>query len=644
MEPKKEDFDFTGWALTTGTVCTDGLVMAENAFAHQDGDTVPLVWGHSSKKSPKSILGTVLLKNVKDGVRAFCSFNNTDEAQHAKEAVRHGDITDLSAWGTKCEKIGNKIVHGAIKEVSLVLNGADPKAKIDTECFAHSDSFIEDFDGEFDNDAIFYLGSIDEENFEHADDKKEEESPKKESDDSESKSEKEIDLPKKFEEALNKLDSDEQKVVLAVIGAAANPDAIETEGEKKKEETDDEVKHSDESEDSFVHEENSEMEETEMQKNVFDSVPASDDTFEFTHEDQAKVIKSAIEGGRSLKEVVKEYLRDNVDFKHDDEPEYGIGHIEWLFPDYKNVENTPEFIKRPDDWVSIVMNGVHHIPFTRIKSMAADITEDEARALGYIKGEEKKMEFFDLIKRTTDPQTIYKLQQLDRDDILDITDFDVVAWLKLEMRMMLNEEIARAILVGDGRPSSSHQKIQESHVRSVANDDALYSIKYLLTYAVDASEDEKSRAYIKGIIKSRKNYRGKGSPVMFVREDVLTDMLLIEDSTGRIIYDSIDKLKNMLRVTEIYTVPVMEDAKYTVKSTDDHDQLGPTGTEHDIIALVLNLDDYYVGADKGGSISMFDDFDIKFNQYQYLIETRISGALVHPRSAITIMSSVEDDG
>lgn len=628
---EEENFDFAGFAITTDTVCSDGLSMAENAFAHQDGDTVPLVWGHTSKKTPKSILGTALLKNVKGGVRAYCTFNHTDEAQHAKEAVNHRDITDLSAWGYNCDKVGNRIVRGAIKEVSLVLKGADPKAKIDTACFAHSDEFIETFDGEFDNNAIFYLGTIDTTDFSHADDSKTEPEAKKSSD---KDPDKEIDVAKEFENVMNKLSEEEQTIVYAVIGAASKPDALK-EGE--------EVKHEDNNDDNeFVHG----MEEDDMQRNVFEN-NKTEPVFEFTHEDQRKVIQMAIDGSRSLRETIKEYLRDNApdEFKHDDDPRaYGIGHIEWLFPDYKNVENTPEFIKRPDDWVSVVMNGVHHVPFSRIKSMAADITEDEARALGYIKGDEKLTEFFDLIKRTTDPQTIYKLQELDNDDIHDITDFDVVAWLKLEMRMMLNEEIARAILVGDGRAANNRQKIQEAHVRSVLNDDPLYSMKYLITYAADATDDEKSRAYIRGIIKSRKGYRGKGSPVMFCKEDVLTDMLLIEDSTGRIIYDSVDKLKNMLRVSAIYTVPVMETSKYTVKTTDDHDQLGPAGTEHDVVAIILNLDDYYVGADKGGSVQMFDDFDIKFNQHYYLIETRMSGALVHPKSAITVMSSVEDDG
>ena len=628
---EEENFDFAGFAITTDTVCSDGLSMAENAFAHQDGDTVPLVWGHTSKKTPKSILGTALLKNVKGGVRAYCTFNHTDEAQHAKEAVNHRDITDLSAWGYNCDKVGNRIVRGAIKEVSLVLKGADPKAKIDTACFAHSDEFIETFDGEFDNNAIFYLGTIDTTDFSHADDSKTEPEAKKSSD---KDPDKEIDVAKEFENVMNKLSEEEQTIVYAVIGAASKPDALK-EGE--------EVKHEDDNDDNeFVHG----MEEDDMQRNVFEN-NKTEPVFEFTHEDQRKVIQMAVDGSRSLRETIKEYLRDNApdEFKHDDDPRaYGIGHIEWLFPDYKNVENTPEFIKRPDDWVSVVMNGVHHVPFSRIKSMAADITEDEARALGYIKGDEKLTEFFDLIKRTTDPQTIYKLQELDNDDIHDITDFDVVAWLKLEMRMMLNEEIARAILVGDGRAANNRQKIQEAHVRSVLNDDPLYSMKYLITYAADATDDEKSRAYIRGIIKSRKGYRGKGSPVMFCKEDVLTDMLLIEDSTGRIIYDSVDKLKNMLRVSAIYTVPVMETSKYTVKTTDDHDTLGPAGTEHDVVAIILNLDDYYVGADKGGSVQMFDDFDIKFNQHYYLIETRMSGALVHPKSAITVMSSVEDDG
>lgn len=636
MDPKKEDYDFAGWVITNNTVCGDGLQMMKDAFKHQDGATVPLVWGHRSNQSPMSILGTALLKNVTDGVRGYFKFNNTNEAQHAKEAVRHGDITDLSAWGYKCDKIGNKIVNGAIKEVSLVVQGSDPKAKIDTMCFAHSDNFIETFDGEFDDNAIFYLGNVD---FIHGDDEKKEETKE------ETKDDEVIDVPKKFEEILNKLDEEEQTIILAVIGAAANPDAVDQ--EVKHSDGDDEEPEEDEIEgNEFQHGEINEMEGNEMHRNIFEQSNENVETkFQFTHEEQTNLIKRASESSRSLKEVIKEYLRDNLpddsEFKHAD-GDYGIGHIAWLFPENKNVETTPEFIKRPDDWVSVVMNGVHHIPFSRIKSMAADITEDDARALGYIKGDEKIEEFFDLIQRVTNPQTIYKLQKLDMDDIRDITDFDVVAWLKLEMRMMLNEEIARAILVGDGRASTSRQKIKEDSVRSISNDEALYSMKYLITYDSDATEDEKSRAYIKGIIKSRKGYRGKGSPVAFMKEDVLTDMLLIEDSTGRIIYDSIDKLKNMLRVREIYTVPVMEDAVYTVKADDDHDALGETGTQHDVIALVLNLDDYYVGADKGGSISMFDDFDIKFNQELYLIETRMSGALVHPRSAITIMASVEE--
>lgn len=632
MKPRNEDFDFTGWALTTGTVCTDGLVMAENAFQHMDGKTVPLVWEHTSHKTPKSILGTALLKNVKGGLRAYCNFNHTDDAQHCKEVVKHGDITRLSAWGTQCERVGNKIINGLVKEVSLVLNGADPKATIDTECFAHSDAFIETEYGEFDEDAIIYLGSID---FVHADSDKKEEDKKEKSEEKKDDDET-IDVTEEFKRILSGLNETDQNIVLAVIGAAANPEAAS--GNK------DDVKHSDEEGEGFIHGDydNYEMEEDEMHRNVFDS-NASEPTFEFTHADQQKVIQMAVEGSRSLKETVKEYLRDNAEFQHaDGDPEYGIGHVEWLFPDYKNVDTTPDFIKRPTDWVSIVMNGVHHVPMTRIRSMHADITGDDARALGYIKGDEKEFEFFDLIRRTTDPQTIYKLQQLDRDDIIDITDFDVVAWLKLEMRMMLDEEIARAILVGDGRPSSSRQKIQQAHVRAISEDEDLYSIKHLVTVGADASEDEKSRAYIRGIIKSFKNYRGKGSPVMFIREDVLTDMRLVEDKNGRMIYETLDKLKAVLRVTEIYTVPVMDNTTYSVKENDDHDILGSTGSQYDVIALILNLDDYYVGADKGGSVSMFDDFDIRFNQYQYLIETRISGALVHPKSAITILSSVEE--
>lgn len=623
---KKKEYDFSGWATRNNIRCSDGRVIKKDAFIHQDGEIVPLVWNHQAIQTPENILGHALLKNKDEGVYAYCSFNDNPRAQDAKRALKHGDITQLSIWAKHLRQRGSDVMHGVINEVSLVLRGANPGAYIDSESFAHSDNFIESYDGEFDDDGIIYTGMpID---FYHSDDnKKKKNMNDDDDDDDEDDAENENDdddvknTKKKKKEELNHSDgsiksiqqifdtlSDEQKdAVYAIVGSLVEDDENE------------EARHSDNN-----------LEENKMKHNIFDVVNQNGEQEFLSHADQEDIIKNAKESRMSLRQAWEDYAFQHSD---DDDGPYGIQDIEWLFPEYKNLNTPPEFLKRETDWVNVVMNGVHKTPFSRIKSMQADIREDEARAKGYMKGNRKTEEVFSLLKRTTDPQTIYKKQKLDRDDIIDITDFDVVSWIKAEMRMMLEEEIARSILVGDGRLASSDDKIHENHVRSILADDELYSVKVPIKIPANADDDTRARAYIRGIIKSRKNYKGSGTPKLFTTEDYLTDMLLIEDSTGRIIYDSPEKLKNTLRVSDIQTVPVMENMTFSYKAPGDQ-----SASNYDVVGIIVNLSDYNVGADKGGAVSMFEDFDIDYNQEKYLIETRISGALIKPFSALVILA------
>ena len=573
-------YDFSGWATKNNIKCSDGRTILRDAFKHNDGQTVPLVWNHQHNESA-NVLGHAVLENREEGVYAYCTFNDTEAGKNAKLLVEHGDVTALSIYANQLKQNGSNVMHGTIREVSLVLAGANPGAFIDS-IIRHGE-FCED-------EAVIYTG----ENLslEHADQKPSDKDDKAGEDDK-GDGKVEGNKEKTIKDVVDSMSEEQKNVLYALVGQAL-------EGKEMAQ--------------SAI-EENNNIEdggEQEMKHNVFEG-KETDNKNVLSHDAMETIFKDAKRYG-SLKESFLAHAEN-----------YGIKDIEWLFPDAKNVNMPPDFIKRDDSYVQKVMRGVHHVPFSRIKSMHADITADQARAKGYIKGKLKKEEVFTLLKRTTSPTTIYKKQKLDRDDVVDITDFDVVAWLKMEMRMMLDEEIARAILVGDGRLSSDDDKINEMCIRPIATDADLYCVKAPVTVASAATEEEIAKAFIRTVIKSRKEYKGSGSPTLFTTEDVLTNCLLLEDKNGRIIYDTVDKLATALRVKEIVTVEVMEGAKTKVESQDKP-----------LMALMVNLVDYYVGADKGGAVNMFDDFDIDYNQQKYLMETRCSGALVKPYSAIAV--------
>ena len=573
-------YDFSGWATKNNIKCSDGRTILRDAFKHNDGQTVPLVWNHQHNESA-NVLGHAVLENREEGVYAYCTFNDTEAGKNAKLLVEHGDVTALSIYANQLKQNGSNVMHGTIREVSLVLAGANPGAFIDS-IIRHGE-FCED-------EAVIYTG----ENLslEHADQKPSDKDDKAGEDDK-GDGKVEGNKEKTIKDVVDSMSEEQKNVLYALVGQAL-------EGKEMAQ--------------SAI-EENNNIEdggEQEMKHNVFEG-RETDKKDVLSHDAMETIFKDAKRYG-SLKESF---------LAHADQ--YGIKDIEWLFPDAKNVNMQPDFIKRDDSYVQKVMRGVHHVPFSRIKSMHADITADQARAKGYIKGKLKKEEVFTLLKRTTTPTTIYKKQKLDRDDVVDITDFDVVAWLKMEMRMMLDEEIARAILVGDGRLSSDDDKINEMCIRPIATDADLYCVKAPVTVASAATEEEIAKAFIRTVIKSRKEYKGSGSPTLFTTEDILTNCLLLEDKNGRIIYDTVEKLATALRVKEIVTVEVMEGAKTKVEEQ-----------EKPLMALMVNLVDYYVGADKGGAVNMFDDFDIDYNQQKYLMETRCSGALVKPYSAIAV--------
>lgn len=573
-------YDFSGWATKNNIKCSDGRTILRDAFKHNDGQTVPLVWNHQHNESA-NVLGHAVLENREEGVYAYCTFNDTEAGKNAKLLVEHGDVTALSIYANQLKQNGSNVMHGTIREVSLVLAGANPGAFIDS-VIRHGE-FCED-------EAVIYTG----ENLslEHADQKPSDKEDKAGEDDK-GDGKVEGNKEKTIKDVVDSMSEEQKNVLYALVGQAL-------EGKEMAQ--------------SAI-EENNNIEdggEQEMKHNVFEG-RETDKKDVLSHDAMETIFKDAKRYG-SLKESFLAHAET-----------YGIKDIEWLFPDAKNVNMPPDFIKRDDSYVQKVMRGVHHVPFSRIKSMHADITADQARAKGYIKGKLKKEEVFTLLKRTTVPTTIYKKQKLDRDDVIDITDFDVVAWLKMEMRMMLDEEIARAILVGDGRLSSDDDKINEMCIRPIATDADLYCVKAKVSVGAAATEDEIAKAFIRTVIKSRKEYKGSGSPTLFTTEDILTNCLLLEDKNGRIIYDTVEKLATALRVKEIVTVEVMEGAKTTVESV-----------EKPLMALMVNLVDYYVGADKGGAVNMFDDFDIDYNQQKYLMETRCSGALVKPYSAIAV--------
>ena len=556
------NYDFSGWATCPNLKCSDGRTIMNDAFKHHDGDIVPLVWNHQHN-DPNNILGKALLHSRDGGLYAYCQFNDTEQGMNAKMLVEHGDISALSIYANDLKHNASRgVTHGNVREVSLVLAGANPGAFIDS-IMKHGE--------ESDDEAIIYTDEPIE--IYHADEEK-----GKSKEETEVAEEKKAESGKTVAEIIESMNEEQKTVMYGMIGEA--------------------LKHVDE---------NTDEEENEVKHNVFDNEDQKD---VLSHSDMQAIFADAKRHG-SLKESVLAH---------------GIEDIETLFPEPKSMNNPPEWINREMGWVKNVMGAVHHTPFSRIKSMFADLTEDDARAKGYIKGNFKKEQVFGLMKRTTTPTTIYKKQKLDRDDVIDITDFDVVAWLKAEMRMMLEEELARAILVGDGRPSSSDDKINELNIRPIWTDDDFYTIKKKISVSANATDDQKAKAFIRACVKSRKEYKGSGNPTLYTTEDVLTDLLLLEDSTGRVIYETEDKLRSALRVSAIVTVPVMEGLKRTDEESNELNLMG----------IIVNLNDYNVGADKGGAVNMFDDFDIDYNAQKYLIETRCSGALVKPFSAIAL--------
>lgn len=585
-------YDFSGWATRANMKCSDGRIIADDAFKDDDGRIVPLIWNHRHN-DPSEVLGHALLENRGDGVYAYCSFNDTKGGRLGKELVRHGDIASLSICANKLQQIGSLVKHGKIREVSLVLAGANPGASIE-DVAIHSDDVEDDSVAIYTGEPIeLYHGEEMEDGTEVISEEKEEKEETKvlnhadESKETTTKTTDDTKDGKTVQDVIDSMNDEQKKVMYALVGAAVSDT------------TDDD-------------EDDSTGGNDEMKQNVFDTTDEREMDGVLMHSDGTLVTVDEIE---TVFKDAKRYgsLKDSC-------LNHGIEDVDWLFPDDRNLNTPPAFIKRDTGWVSKVMNSVHHTPFSRIKSMFADITEDDARAKGYIKGKMKKEEFFSLLKRSTSPTTVYKKQKMDRDDVIDITDFNVVSWLKSEMRMMLDEELARAYLIGDGRLASSDDKINEQCIRPVAKDDDLFTVHSVVTVASAATDDDKAKAFIKQVIKERKNYKGSGNPSLYTTEDMLTNMLLLTDEIGRDLYPDEAALAKKLRVKEIVTVPPMESAK--------------DAENNPLVGIVVNMADYNVGADKGGAVNMFDDFDIDYNQQKYLIETRCSGALTVPYSAM----------
>lgn len=621
-----ETYDFCGWATRNDIECSDGRIIGRDAFKDCDGKVVPLVWNHQHD-NVKNVLGHALLINKPEGVFTYGKFNDSEEGQDAKVRVINKDITGLSIYANRLKQNGPRVMHGAIREVSLVLAGANPGAYIE-DVMAHSEDGVAD-------EAILYSGDeIDlcqnEEVVEHAESSE-----------------------KTVKEVYDAMSEEKKNVINFLVGSAISGDL---EANDKGE-----VKHADASSDgptigdilkTFTKDEetvlkailatamkNNETNENEGDNSMKHNVFESDNKSTAAAFSMSDLINEAKRNGGSLADAYLAHA-DEDDDAGDTPAPYGIGVPEGvsytmgdvLFPEFQNLNKTPMLINNPDAWVKIVMNGVHHTPFSRVRTTWSDISDmsDELlRAKGYIKGHQKKEEFITVCKRTTDPQTIYKKQKLDRDDIIDITDFDVVAFLKAEMRLKLEEEIARAILVGDGRLASSEDKINETHVRPIWTDDDYFTIKQEVPVASTATEDDVAKAIIRAAVKARKDYKGSGNLTFFTTEDTLTDMLLLEDGFGHRLYKNEGEIASAMRASRVVTTVALEGLTRSIT-------VGSNTKTATLKGLLVNLADYNVGADKGGQVSMFDDFDIDFNQQKYLIETRVSGALIKPYSAIAI--------
>ena len=583
---KPKTYDFSGWATRNNIKCSDGRTILAHAFKGNDGAKVPLVWNHDHNDA-NNVLGHAVLEDREEGVYAYCSFNDTEQGENARKLVSHGDICSLSIYANQLKQNGKKeVMHGNIREVSLVLAGANPGAYIEN-VISHADT------GESEEAKIFNDGAIEmfhaeEENGgnQMQNDPNKQENPEQTPNPEEENQENQENLQHKdpapsedktVQDVVDTMNEEQRNVLELLVGAAYEEGKNANGGNQQ------------------------------MKHNVFEGM-TKDNGEELSHSEFVQILDDAKKNG-SMKEA---FLA------------HGITNVGELFPEYQAANKQPETVSRNMDWVAKVMAGVHHTPFSRVKSTYINITGDEARARGYVKGRQKVEEVIAAFKRKTDPQTVYKLQKIDRDDVIDITDFDVIAYLKAEMRTMLDEELARAFLIGDGRSSDHNDKIDPLHIRPIWGDSEVYTVKKILEQAQNEDEYAFAKRFIKEVVKARKDYKGSGNPTLYTTEDMLTNMLLIEDLNGRVIYDTVEKLKTALRVVDIVTVEPMEGAY----RRDENFQ-------YDLLGLVVNLKDYNVGADKGGQVNMFDDFDINYNKQEYLIETRCSGALVKPYSAIS---------
>ena len=612
--------DFSGWATKYGIKCTDGRTILPGAFSEMEGKKVPIVWGHIHD-DPDMVLGHAFLFNRPEGIWTEGYFNNNPKAQSTKETLRNGDVDGLSIYANELKHVnGRQVQHGNIRELSVVLAGANKGATIENVLLAHGDLV-----DELDDEAIIYSDETplwhdedsarrQKETLKHEDE--EEDSDDSEEEDSEDEEEDEEMANKQdatVEEIWDSMTEEQKNVVYYMLG-----EALEGQGEDDAEEGEEEYE-----EEAVAHSDDEGDEDT-MKENVFyrnDKVTPDD---VLSHEDQKKIIERGVKLG-SMKEAWEEALENNETLSHDvfnddgTKQTYGIANIDYLFPDYYELNDRPDFIRRPDDWVNVVLNGVYKTPKARLRTTHANITMDEARAKGYVKGNRKVEEVFNLLRRTVDPQTIYKKQKFDRDDIIDIDDFDVIAWVKVEMRDMLNEEIARAILIGDGREVSDPDKVFENHIRPIVNDDDLYAVKVAVTQGQTDADTAKNA--IRALIKSRKNYKGSGNLVFFTGEDWLAEWLLLEDNFGHELYKDTTELAKKMRVNRIVTVPFLDNL--TVDSQK-------------VMGIAVDLKDYATGTNRRGQVEFFDDFDIDFNQYKYLIETRLSGMLRKPFSAMIL--------
>lgn len=601
--------NFHGWATKTGIKCTDGRTIMENAFADQDGHKVPLVWQHMHD-DPEYVLGHAVLHNKKGGVYADCYLNDSPKAKQTKMLIENGDINSLSIYANQLKQNGGNVVHGVIRELSVVLAGANMGATIDNVVLAHGDSMDELEDEAIiysdENEQLLFLSHSDEEKEDPKMAEKEEAKTEKEEVKTE---EKDSGSKKTVKDVLNSLTEEQKQVMYYVIGQIIEGDDEEDEDEGEK------AEHSDDDGDVLT-----------MKQNVFDKEIAKENVL--SHADQKKIIERAKKLG-SMKEAWDEALESNDALSHavyndnGTKQTYGIANIDYLFPEYQELNNTPDKIERNVEWVSTLMNGVTKKPFARLKTTMANITMEEARAKGYIKGNEKREEVFNLLRRSVDPQSVYKKQKFDRDDIIDITDFDVIAWTKAEMRQMLNEEIARAILIGDGRSIEDPDKIKADHIKPIWTDDDLFAVKIPVTAGADSEATAKNA--IRAMIKNRRLYKGSGNLTFFTSDDILSEMLLIEDQIGHRLYKTVEDLATALRVNRIVTVPQFEGLTRTVGNTDKP-----------LLGIAVDLRDYATGTNRRGQVEMFDDFDIDFNQYKYLIETRLSGMLIKPYSALIL--------